>query len=103
PDRPDADLPVGALAATPPARGRRDPVASAGNVCCGGKRMKVTGEATLRAGHEEVYGALVDPAMLVRTIPGCQQLVQVGEDSYRATVLAGVASIKGVYDGQVRV
>jgi len=65
--------------------------------------MKLTGEATLRAGVNEVYAALVDPAVLVRTIPGCQRLEQVGEDDYKATILAGVASIKGVFDGQVRV
>jgi carbon monoxide dehydrogenase subunit G len=49
-----------------------------------------------------VYAALNDPAVLVRTIPGCQRLEMVGPDSYRATVLAGVASIKGTFDGEVR-
>jgi carbon monoxide dehydrogenase subunit G len=64
--------------------------------------MKVSGEASLNAGVERVYAALVDPAILVRTIPGCQRLEQVGPDTYRATVLAGVASIKGTFDGDVR-
>ena len=64
--------------------------------------MKLSGEATLRAPLARVYAALVDPAILVRTIPGCQRLEMVGEDSYRATVLAGVASIKGTFDGAVR-
>ena len=64
--------------------------------------MKVTGSAVLHAPRERVWSALQDPAVLVRTIPGCQQLEQVGPDSYRATVTAGVASIKGVYTGDVR-
>jgi carbon monoxide dehydrogenase subunit G len=64
--------------------------------------MKLSGEATLNASVEEVYAALNDPAVLVRTIPGCQRLDQVGEDSYRATIVAGVASIKGTFDGDVR-
>jgi carbon monoxide dehydrogenase subunit G len=64
--------------------------------------MKLSGEATLRAGVDDVYAALNDPAVLVRTIPGCQKLEQVGRDSYRATVMAGVASIKGTFDGDVR-
>jgi hypothetical protein len=63
--------------------------------------MKVFGEATLNAPVPEVYAALIDPAMLVRTIPGCQRLEQVGTDSYRATVTAGVASIKGIFSGEV--
>lgn len=64
--------------------------------------MKLSGETTLRGGVDQVYAALNDPAMLVRTIPGCQRLEQVGEATYRATVLAGVASIKGTFDGDVR-
>jgi carbon monoxide dehydrogenase subunit G len=64
--------------------------------------MKLSGEATLRAGVDAVYAALIDPAILVRTIPGCRRLEQVGADSYKATVEAGVASIKGSFDGDVR-
>ena len=64
--------------------------------------MKVTGEATLHSDIATVYAALIDPAVLVRTIPGCQRLAQVGPDAYTATVLAGVAAIKGTFDGDVR-
>jgi len=56
--------------------------------------MKISGEASLAAGVADVYAALNDPAVLVRTIPGCQRLQQVGTDSYKATIMAGVASIK---------
>jgi len=64
--------------------------------------MKISGEATLRAPVDQVYSALVDPAVLVRTIPGCRRLEQVGDDTYQATVLAGVGSIKGTFAGEVR-
>jgi len=64
--------------------------------------MKVSGTAVLHAPRDKVWAALNDPAVLVRTIPGCQQLEQVGPDAYRATVTAGVASIKGTYSGDVR-
>lgn len=63
--------------------------------------MKVTGTATLHAPRERVWAALNDPAVLVRTIPGCQQLEETGEDRYRMTLTAGVASIKGIYQGDV--
>jgi uncharacterized protein len=63
--------------------------------------MKVTGSATLHAPREKVWDALNDPAVLVRTIPGCQQLEEVGPDQYRMTITAGVASIKGTYQGDV--
>jgi carbon monoxide dehydrogenase subunit G len=64
--------------------------------------MKLTGTATLAASPERVYAALQDPAVLVRTLPGCQRLEAVGGDSYRATVVAGVAAVKGTFDGAVR-
>ena len=63
--------------------------------------MKVTGSATLHAPREKVWAALQDPSVLVRTIPGCQQLEEVGPDAYRMTIMAGVASIKGTYTGDV--
>ncbi len=64
--------------------------------------MKVTGQATLHAPIERVFAALNDPAVLVRTIPGCQRLEATGPDAYAMTVTAGVASIKGSYAGTVR-
>lgn len=63
--------------------------------------MKVSGTATLHAPVEAVWTALNDPAVLVRTIPGCERLEQTGPDRYRMTVVAGVASIKGSYQGDV--
>jgi carbon monoxide dehydrogenase subunit G len=63
--------------------------------------MKVSGEAVLHAPLENVWTALNDPAVLVRTIPGCERLETTGPDTYRMVVTAGVASIKGTYTGQV--
>jgi len=64
--------------------------------------MRVAGQATLHAPIERVWQALNDPAVLVRTIPGCQQLEATGPDAYAMTVSAGVASIKGTYAGTVQ-
>ena len=63
--------------------------------------MKIAGTAVLHAPADRVWAALNDPAVLVRTIPGCSSLEPNGPDSYRMTVTAGVASIKGVYAGEV--
>jgi carbon monoxide dehydrogenase subunit G len=65
--------------------------------------MKLSGTAELHAPVERVYAALADPDVLVRTIPGCQQLETVGDDTYKMTVTAGVASIKGTYLGSVQI
>lgn len=64
--------------------------------------MKITGTSHFTADPEAVWHALNDPAVLVRTIPGCQRLEALGDDAYKMRVSAGVGSIKGVYDGNVR-
>jgi len=64
--------------------------------------MRIAGTATLHAPVETVYETLRDPRVLVRTIPGCERLEEVGEDAYAMTVTAGVASVRGTYAGDVR-
>ena len=61
--------------------------------------MKFTGENTLHAPVEKAWDALLDPAVLVRTIPGCERLEETGEHAYAMTVTAGVAAIRGTYTG----
>ncbi|HEU4337675.1 MAG TPA: carbon monoxide dehydrogenase subunit G [Nocardioides sp.] len=61
--------------------------------------MKFTGENVLAAPVEQAWDALLDPAVLVRTIPGCERLEATGDNAYAMTVTAGVASIKGTYAG----
>ncbi|HEV7931659.1 MAG TPA: carbon monoxide dehydrogenase subunit G [Actinomadura sp.] len=63
--------------------------------------MRVNGSATVAAPLPRVWEALRDPAVLVRTIPGCRSLEATGVDTYNMTITAGVASIKGTYAGQV--
>lgn len=63
--------------------------------------VKVAGSAVLGIDRERVWSALQNPAVLVRTIPGCERLEETGPGVYRMTVTAGVASVKGVYRGEV--
>ena len=56
----------------------------------------------IAAPRDEVWKALNDPAVLVRTIPGVSRLEEIDTDVYRMTIYAGVASIKGTYQGEVR-
>jgi carbon monoxide dehydrogenase subunit G len=64
--------------------------------------MKIAGEATLTAPVDQVWDALLDPRVLVATIPGCERLTQTGDNSYDMTVTAGVAAIRGTYSGTCR-
>ncbi|HET7070081.1 MAG TPA: carbon monoxide dehydrogenase subunit G [Nocardioides sp.] len=61
--------------------------------------MKIVGHDVVPFPVEKVWDALLDPAVLVRTIPGCERLETTGENTYAMTVTAGVAAIRGTYDG----
>ena len=61
--------------------------------------MKISGSNTVPYPAAQVWDALLDPAVLVRTIPGCERLEATGENAYAMTVTAGVAAIKGTYSG----
>ena len=63
--------------------------------------MKFAGTATLDASPQQVWDAFHDPAVLARCLPGCERLTELGPDHYAMTVTAGVAAIKGTYDGEV--
>jgi hypothetical protein len=53
--------------------------------------------------REKVFAALVDPAVLQRSIEGCEELVATGPESYAAKLKVGVGAIKGTFGGTVEV
>lgn len=61
--------------------------------------MKIAGANTIPFPVAQVWDALLDPRVLVGTIPGCERLEATGENTYDMTVTAGVAAIKGSYAG----
>jgi uncharacterized protein len=61
--------------------------------------MKITGTNTIPFPVGQVWDALLDPAVLVRTIPGCERMETTGDHAYDMTVTAGVAAIRGTYSG----
>lgn len=65
--------------------------------------MKIAGNYTFAATREEVWGALNDPEVLARTIPGCQRLDQVGENEYESTLKIGLQAVRGIYNGRVKI
>lgn len=61
--------------------------------------MRISGSNTVPFPVAAVWDALLDPQVLVSTIPGCERLETTGEHTYAMTVTAGVAAIKGTYSG----
>jgi hypothetical protein len=64
--------------------------------------VNLDGSAVLHADPEKVWAIITDPAVLARTIPGCESLEQVGDDEYKMNVTVGVGAIRGTYAGDVR-
>ena len=64
--------------------------------------MNLDGSAVLHADPDRVWSVITDPAVLARTIPGCETLEQVGDDEYKMNVTVGVGAIRGTYAGEVR-
>ena len=64
--------------------------------------MKITGSYTIDAPRDQVWAALNDMEVLARIVPGCERLVQTGENEFEGTVKIGIQSIKGSYSGKIR-
>jgi carbon monoxide dehydrogenase subunit G len=64
--------------------------------------VNLDGSAVLSADPDKVWAVITDPAVLARTIPGCESLEQVGDDEYKMNVSVGVGAIRGTYAGEVR-
>jgi len=64
--------------------------------------MKVEGKHLIDAPRTRVYECLINPEVLQRTIPGCERLEKTGENTFAATIRAGVGSIKGIFNGSVK-
>jgi carbon monoxide dehydrogenase subunit G len=64
--------------------------------------VNLDGSAVLSADPDKVWAVITDPAVLARTIPGCESLDQIGNDEYRMNVSVGVGAIRGTYAGEVK-
>jgi carbon monoxide dehydrogenase subunit G len=64
--------------------------------------VNLDGSAVLSADPDRVWSVITNPAVLARTIPGCESLEQVGDDSYRMNVSVGVGAVRGTYAGEVK-
>ena len=60
-----------------------------------GDDMKISGADTIEFPVATVWDALLDPQVLVSTIPGCERLEATGDNAYAMTVTAGVAVDQG--------
>ena len=63
--------------------------------------MKIEGTHKIPAPRERIFSALVDPAILQKCIPGCEQMEKTGDNQYKAKLTAGVGPVKGVFTATI--
>jgi len=65
--------------------------------------VKISGSYILPLPPEEAYKRLQDPNVLAGAMPGCEELVKIGEDEYSMKMKMAMASLSGAFDGKVRI
>jgi hypothetical protein len=63
--------------------------------------MKIEGTQKFDASRDRIFAALLDPAVLQKCIPGCEQMEKTGDNQYNAKLTAGVGPVKGVFTATV--
>ena len=52
--------------------------------------MKIEGTTDIAAPRDRVWSGFLDPAVLSKAIPGCEELVSIGPDEYKAVMKDGL-------------
>lgn len=63
--------------------------------------MQMSGEYRIPAPRQAVWDALNDPEILKRCLPGCEELVKNGANSFEAKVAAKVGPVRAKFGGTV--
>lgn len=65
--------------------------------------MKLAGMYTIPIPRDRAYQLLQDPAVLARSMPGCDHLALIGPDEYEMRMKMVISSIQGLFSGKVRI
>lgn len=63
--------------------------------------MKIQGSHVFANPREEVWAALLDPNVLVRTLPGCERLDRVGPTRFEGALTVTIGPVKGQFQGSL--
>jgi len=65
--------------------------------------MRLAGEHSLPGARQMVWDRLVDPQVMARCLPGCQEVNAIGPETFAVTLRIGVGPITGTYGGTMRI
>ena len=64
-------------------------------------KLDIRGEEKFETDIEALWVTLNDPAVLKKCIPGCKDMIPVGEDQFKLTLNLKVASVGGSLEGEI--
>lgn len=65
--------------------------------------MKLQGSQTVPASLSAVWSLLNNPDQLAKCLPGCEELIAVERDTYKAKLNVAIAAVSGKYSGSVQI
>jgi len=72
-----------------------------GEATSGGHALRLTGEHLFEEDRQTVWEALLDPAVLSRTLPGCERLERVEGDTFEGLLNIQIGPVKGRFQGSL--
>jgi len=63
--------------------------------------VKIRGHRTFEAPREEVWEIVLDPGVLSRVLPGCEDFHEVGENRFEGVLNIKVGPVQGTFQGTV--
>ena len=63
--------------------------------------MKVTASYQFDAPAPKVWNTLTDTTALAGCIPGCEGLESIGDDQYKAVIVAGIGPVRGRFNAKI--
>ena len=65
--------------------------------------MLIKGTYLVAANKEDCYQSLQNPSILENCMPGCQELIKIGEDEYEMKMKMMLASMSALFNGKVKI
>ncbi|MDA2931132.1 carbon monoxide dehydrogenase subunit G [Acidobacteria bacterium AH-259-O06] len=62
--------------------------------------MKVEGRHTFDVPRDVLWKALLDPNVISKTLPGCDELIKLGENEYKGTFSIRIGPVQGKFEGK---
>ena len=63
--------------------------------------MKIVGKHAFAVPRDVVWEAILDPDVLSRTLPGCEDMAPVGEHRFRGKLKMKIGPVQGLFEGGV--